>query len=139
MPPSRLGRLLYSAVFIGSALDHFGDMEGTVEYAEANDAPMADRLVPFSIGMVLSGALGVVVWRFPKLALGAIISFLAGVTPVMHDFWNLEGQEREAQQINFMKNLSLLGGALSLLSVAGNESGSSSGGTTDEKPITESL
>lgn len=118
MAPSRLGRLLYSAVFVGSALDHLQDMEGTIQYAKANDAPMADRLVPFSVGMVLFGAIGVALWRVPRLALGAISSFLVGVTPVMHDFWNREGQEREMQQINFMKNLSLLGAAIALLSLS---------------------
>jgi uncharacterized membrane protein YphA (DoxX/SURF4 family) len=105
---------------MGSALDHFQDMEGTIEYAEANDAPMAETIVPFSVGMALSGALGVVAWRVPKLALGTIASFLLGVTPIMHDFWNLEGQEREVQQINFMKNLSLLGAAIALFSQTGD-------------------
>ncbi|PSQ24253.1 quinol oxidase [Halobacteriales archaeon QS_8_65_32] len=130
MAPSRLGRLLYSAVFLGSAVEHFQDMEGTIEYAEANDAPMAEKLVPFSVGMALSGAAGVVFWRFPKLALGAIASFLAGVTPVMHDFWNLEGQNREIQQINFMKNLSLLGAAIAMFSLS---EGSTDGNRDDSQ------
>jgi putative oxidoreductase len=121
MAPSLIGRLLFSGVFIASALDHFQDMEGTIEYAKSKDAPMAETIVPFSVGMAAFGALGVILWRVPKLALGAIISFLFGVSPVMHDFWNQEGQQRSAEQNSFLKNVSILGAAIALLSVESAE------------------
>jgi uncharacterized membrane protein YphA (DoxX/SURF4 family) len=39
------------------------------------------------------------------------------VTPVMHDFWNSSGPAQMAEMGNFMKNLALFGGALTLLGV----------------------
>jgi putative oxidoreductase len=42
-----------------------------------------------------------------------LIAFLVPVTFTMHNFWAIhEAGERQMQMINFMKNLSMLGGAL---------------------------
>ena len=41
-----------------------------------------------------------------------IAAFLLGVTPKMHDFWNeTDPKEKMNNQVNFMKNAALLGGA----------------------------
>ena len=54
----------------------------------------------------------------PKLGGAAIIGFLAGVSPIMHDFWNHEDpNQRQADMIHFTKNMALLGGALVLAGV----------------------
>jgi uncharacterized membrane protein YphA (DoxX/SURF4 family) len=54
----------------------------------------------------------------PKLGALAIIGFLAGVSPVMHDFWRSENpEERQRNMIDFMKNAALAGGALALMGV----------------------
>ena len=54
----------------------------------------------------------------PKLGLLAIIGFLAGVSPFMHDFWNMEDpQQRQNEMVNFTKNLALAAGALALAGV----------------------
>jgi putative oxidoreductase len=48
-------------------------------------------------------------------AIGAwlIVQFLLIVTPIMHKFWGLtDPMMAQVQMINFMKNLSMLGGAL---------------------------
>jgi len=53
----------------------------------------------------------------PKFG-GAIIGFLAGVSPLMHDFWRAEDpNQRQNDMINFAKNLALLGGATALMAV----------------------
>jgi uncharacterized membrane protein YphA (DoxX/SURF4 family) len=54
----------------------------------------------------------------PKLGAAAIIGFLAGVSPIMHDFWNQEDPaKRQNEMINFSKNMALLGGALALAGI----------------------
>ncbi len=54
----------------------------------------------------------------PKLGSLAILGFLAGVSPIMHDFWrNEDPNERQINMINFMKNAALAGGALALMGV----------------------
>jgi len=54
----------------------------------------------------------------PKLGAATVIGFLAGVSPVMHDFWSAQDpNQRMNDMINFGKNLALLGGALALMGV----------------------
>lgn len=44
------------------------------------------------------------------------MTFLLGVTPVMHDFWN--SPEDPSQMIDFLKNLALFGCLLTYASMA---------------------
>ncbi len=53
----------------------------------------------------------------PKLGTSAVIGFLAGVSPVMHDFWNEPEEQRMNDMINFTKNTALVGGAMALMGV----------------------
>ena len=53
----------------------------------------------------------------PKLGTLAVMGFLAGVSPVMHDFWNEQAEQRMNDMINFTKNMALAGGAMALMAV----------------------
>lgn len=117
---SVLGRALFGGILAFMGLNGFRGMEGQVEYAESKDVPMAEFLVPFSHGMLALGGLGIALGRRPVASAGAVVTFFAGVTPQMHDFWNLEGDQQQQEMINFLKNTALLGAALTFL-VRGND------------------
>ncbi|HET7323696.1 MAG TPA: DoxX family protein [Halococcus sp.] len=112
---STLGRVLFGCVLAFTAIDNLRDLEAMTGYAESKDVPEAEKLVPFASGMLLLGSIGIALGRFPRLAGGAVAAFLVGVTPTMHDFWNMEEEQREQQIIHFLKNTALLGGALFFL------------------------
>jgi putative oxidoreductase len=112
---STLARTVFGGVLAFMALDNFRDMEGSIGYADAKGVPEADKLVPFSSGMLLFGSIAIVLGRVPRLAAGAIAAFFVGVTPQMHDFWNMEDDQREQEVIHFLKNIAMLGGALVFL------------------------
>jgi uncharacterized membrane protein YphA (DoxX/SURF4 family) len=115
-PPSLLARLLVGGVLAYMGLKNFRDIEGQVGYAEAKGVPYADQLVPFGSGMLCAGSLGVVLWRLPVVSAGAIASFLLGVTPTMHDFWNEDDEgQRQVEFYQFVKNVAILGAAVELL------------------------
>lgn len=127
-PPPLLARLLFGGAVGFMAGGNFLDIEGSIEYAESKGVPMADVLVPFASGMATVGAVGVVLWRLPTLAAGAVATFLAGITPTMHDFWTMEGQQREQQQFQFLKNVALFATALSFIQRARSLSSSDDSG-----------
>ncbi|XVH33731.1 DoxX family membrane protein (plasmid) [Haloferacaceae archaeon DSL9] len=114
-PPSLLGRLLFGGMLAAAAVNSFRGLEGQIAYAESKEIPYAKRLVPFSSGMLAAGSLGIVLWRFPKLAAGAVATFLAVVTPAMHDFWNASDEARQNELNHFIKNGAMLGAALAFL------------------------
>lgn len=113
--PSALGRLLFAAGVGTLAVDTFRNLEGQIAYAESKNVPNAEILVPFTGGMLGCGSLGIALWRLPTLSAGAVATFLASITPVMHDYWNADEGERSSQKIAFAKNLSLFGAALVFL------------------------
>ncbi|MDL5360967.1 DoxX family protein [Halalkalicoccus sp. NIPERK01] len=119
--PSLLGRLLFGGSLGLLAYSNFQELDAMIGYADSKDVPEADRLVPFASGMLAFGSLAIILWRVPRLAAGAIAGFLVGVTPLMHDFWNLEGQERDTEQTNFLQNLALLGAALAFIGRASED------------------
>jgi len=111
----RLGRLVFGLGMALQASEDFRDMDDTVEYAESAGVPFPDLLAPLASGMMLVGGLGVAFWRLPRVATGAVTSFLAVVTLTMHDFWNADPDDRDGERLAFFGNLAMFGGALAFL------------------------
>lgn len=116
--PFLLGRLIFGGFFINSGIHHFTDRESLSKYAGSKKVPMPDLAVQASGAALILGGASILFGVKPKLGALALIGFLAGVTPVMHDFWNLEDPEkRQGEMVNFMKNAALLGGAMALMAI----------------------
>ncbi|MFB6092999.1 MAG: DoxX family protein [Haloquadratum sp.] len=111
--PSRLGRALFGLGLALQASEDFRDIEDTIEYAESAGVPMPELAAPFASGMMLVGGLGIALWRLPRIATGAVVTFLAVVTPTMHDFWNED--DASGDRLAFFGNLAMFGAALVFL------------------------
>ncbi len=121
-PAFRVGRALLGGVLAFMALDNFRNREESVAYARSKGAPMPEVSVPVVSGLLLSGGLGIALWRYPRAAAAAAASFFVSVTPVMHDFWTLDDpEERQQQMIHFLKNTALLGATLALFALGRRE------------------
>lgn len=106
-----LGRLFYSAIFIGSGMGHFSS--GTINYAQMHGVPLAGFLVPFSGLIAMVGGFCILLGFKARIGAWLIVVFLIPVTLTMHAFWGIqEPALRVMQMAMFMKNLSLLGAAL---------------------------
>lgn len=106
-----VGRFLFSLIFILSGFNHFNSE--TIAYAANSGVPMATFLVPLSGLMIMIGGLSILLGYYARIGAALIMAFLIPVSFTMHAFWNIEdAQAAQMQMINFMKNLSLLGGAM---------------------------
>jgi uncharacterized membrane protein YphA (DoxX/SURF4 family) len=112
---SRLGRLLFGLGLALQASEDFRDMDDTVEYAESAGVPMPEVAAPFASGMMVVAGVGIALWRLPRLATGAAVTFLTVVTATMHDFWNADPEDRAGERLAFFGNLAMLGAALAFL------------------------
>jgi uncharacterized membrane protein YphA (DoxX/SURF4 family) len=120
-PPSALGRTLYSGVLAYMAIDGFRHNEKRVEAAADSGVPAPEFVVPFVTGMLFVANLGILLWKYPRASAGALVVFFVATTPVIHNYWTMEGAERRGNRINFLKNLALLGCSLMLLAEAASD------------------
>ena len=106
-----LGRLFFVLIFLMAGPNHFRSQ--TIAYAASQGAPLASIAVPFSGLLAIIGALSILLGYRAKLGAWLVALFLVGVTPMMHNFWAVsDPMMHQMQMIMFMKNLSMLGGAL---------------------------
>jgi putative oxidoreductase len=106
-----LGRLLYVLIFLMAAPNDF--TKQSIAYAASQGAPLASIGVPLMGVISLVGGLSILLGYRAKIGAWLIVLFLVLVTPIMHKFWSVaDPMMAQAQMINFMKNLSMLGGAL---------------------------
>jgi putative oxidoreductase len=106
-----LGRLFYVLIFLMAAPNDF--TKQGIAYAASQGAPLTSIGVPLMGIISLVGGLSILLGYRAKIGAWLIVLFLLIVTPIMHKFWNLtDPMMAQVQMINFMKNLSMLGGAL---------------------------
>ncbi|MGA9760933.1 MAG: DoxX family protein [Gaiellaceae bacterium] len=127
------GRILFAIMFFNSGLrGHIIGHKGTAAYARSAKVPFAELSVVVSGLMILVGSVLVALGTWGDLGALLIAAFLVAITPVMHAFWReREPMTRQSQQINFLKNLSLLGAALILFYVWNQLQGSAGLSLTD--------
>ena len=106
-----VGRILYALIFIVSGPNHFSSQ--TIAYAAAAGVPLASVLVPIAGVLAMAGGLSVALGYRARFGALGLIAFLVPVTFAMHAFWaESDPMTRMMQQVHFMKNVGLLGGAL---------------------------
>lgn len=117
-PPSLLARLLYAGTLLYMSVDGFRHNEKRVELARDRGVPMPELMVPFATGLLLVASLMLVLWAWPLVAALLVIVFFVSTTPAIHNFWEMEGKERNDNKINFCKNVALVGAAVAFLDEA---------------------
>ena len=110
-PVVLLGRFLFVLIFLMSGPRHF--LNQTIAYAASQGVPMASIAVPFSGVLALAGGLSILLGYRARIGAWLIVLFLAAVTPMLHRFWGVtDPMMYQMQFIMFMKNVSMIGGAL---------------------------
>jgi uncharacterized membrane protein YphA (DoxX/SURF4 family) len=115
-----LGRAAFGGFFLYSGVNHFREIEDMKAYASMKQIPYPEVAVKTTGTILIASGLSLILGIRPRLgALGAA-SFLAAVSPAMHDFWRQADPGRQKNEmIHFSKNMALLAAALSL---SGDES-----------------
>src|SRR5688572_1360187 len=109
-----LGRLLFSVIFLLSAPGHFTAMG--VEYGASAGVPLPGVLVPVAGLFLIIGGLSVLLGYHARVGAALLLLFLVPVTFYMHRFWGIDDPAMaQMQQVHFIKNVSLMGGALLLI------------------------
>jgi putative oxidoreductase len=113
-----LGRAVFALVVGYLALGNLLDLESSVGYAESKGAPLPSVTVPLGSVGLIAGAASVLFGVYPSVGALAVAALLVPITVTMHDFWTMAGQERQNEQVHFLKNVGLFGGALVFLALS---------------------
>ena len=108
----RLARPMLASIFISSSIPMLKDqsyLHGPIRDAGLSEPELLAKAHVYGN---LAGGLGLALNKFPRLAALGLALNLAPTTYVGHAFWKSPEDQKVMQQINFMKNLSLLGGLL---------------------------
>ncbi|WP_267241825.1 DoxX family membrane protein [Streptomyces sp. PR69] len=110
-----IGRILFAALFLTSALGHLTQTKAMAGYAASRGVPAA---VPATLGsglLLLAGGLSVLLGIWADLGALLLVAFLVPTALLMHAFWKeSDAQSRQLEMVHFQKDLALAGAALAL-------------------------
>ena len=113
-----IGRLLLGGFLLYNAYNHIFKTKDLTAYTEFKKIPMAKLAVVVSGLLLLFGGYSIIAGVRVTAGIVALVIFFIPVTFSMHAFWKEEvGQARQMDQVQFMKNLAILGAILMLLAI----------------------
>lgn len=114
-------RLAMSALFVSSGVDALRNPQPKADAAEDVAHAIGDRipglddadtetLIRLNAGVQVGAGALLAINRLPRPAAAALAASLMPTTAAAHRFWELDGQERRQQMLQFLKNAAIWGG-----------------------------
>lgn len=114
-----IGRILFGGYFLMNAYNHLVKTSNLVGYAQSKGVPSPKSAVIGSGILLLIGGLSIILGVYPVIGVISLVVFLLLVSFKMHAFWNIQDpMARMGEEVNFGKNVALIGAALMLLMIA---------------------
>jgi len=111
-----VGRIVFGGYWLMASFNHFKNLNHLSEYAQAKGTPSPSLAVAGSGMILLAGGVSMLLGVYPVIGIVLLIMFLLGASFQMHSFWKVDdAQMRQADMINFTKNLALVGALLMFL------------------------
>src|SRR5262245_43357332 len=108
-----IGRILFVALFLGSAFGHLPQTEAMAGYAGAKGVPSPQLAGQASGVLMLVGALLVLLGLWMDLGALLLVVFLVPTALLMHQFWKeTDAQAKQQEMVQFQKDMALAGAAL---------------------------
>jgi len=109
-PP--LGRVLLSLLFITSGIRKISGFDGTVGYIASKGLPLPQVAAAGTIFVEVVVGIALLIGFKARLSALIIAAFTVAASVVFHNYWAVPAEQVMMQQINFYKNLSIVGGLL---------------------------
>ena len=113
-----VGRLLFGGVLAFTGINHFIDTDAMAGYAEFKGLPAPRASVLLSGGLLIFGGLSLAAGIYPIIGAGGLAVFLLVSGIAMHDFWAVDGEDKQTEMTQFLKNVYGAGAAAAFLAVA---------------------
>ena len=112
------GRVLLGGFFIVSGLRHFQHLPMMAGFTGSKGVPSPKLAVMVSGLMIILGGISILLGVRPHWGIALVTAFLLPVTFLMHQYWkHTDPMMRINDQVNFMKNLAILGASWMLVAI----------------------
>jgi len=116
MPFYLAGRVLLGGFFIISGVRHFQHLPMMAGFTGSKGVPSPKLFVMLSGLMIILGGISILLGVRPHWGIALVSAFLIPVTLLMHQYWkHTDPMMRINDQVNFMKNVAILGACWTLL------------------------
>lgn len=104
-----IGRILIAQLFIYFGYTKIIGFAGTTGYIASKGLPLPQLLTLLTIVIEVGGGLMILVGYRARLAAAVLFLWMIPVSFLFHNYWSMEGPAVMANQVNFQKNLALMG------------------------------
>ena len=114
-PASLLGRVLLSAIFIIAGLEKIPGWTNTLGYMQSKGMHAASFFLACAIVIEIVGGLSILLGYRARVGALMLALYLVPVSLIFHNFWMLSGPDAQMQFVNFLKNITIIGGLLGIV------------------------
>lgn len=112
-----IGRVLFSLLFLIAGFGKIIHFEDNVAFIATQGLPFPAFLMILAIVFELGGSLLILIGWKARIGAAMIFVFVFAATLLVHDFWNYPEPEAKNQLLHFMKDITILGGAIYIMVV----------------------
>ena len=111
-----LGRVLMGGIFVQSGFGKLTGLDAFTNMLAQRGVPMPSIWSPIGAAVEFFGGLAIVFGLYTRYAAVLMILFVIVATAISHRYWEFADLgQRRIQEVNFFKNLTMIGGFLFLI------------------------
>src|SRR5690242_5944596 len=107
-----LGRILIGGIFVQSGFAKLMTLGAFAASLARNGVPVPEVMAPIGAAVEFGGGLAIVLGLGARYAALLMVAFVIVATGISHRFWEYAPPQRQAQVVNFAKNVAIIGGFL---------------------------
>jgi putative oxidoreductase len=108
------GRVLLSVLFILSAVGKIMTWDVNLQYMVSKGLPLIPVFLGAATAVELACGLALLFGWHARWGALLLVLYLIPLTLLFHNFWALSGPDRQTELVNFLKNLAIMGGLLTV-------------------------
>ncbi|MBR1172043.1 MULTISPECIES: DoxX family protein [Bradyrhizobium] len=115
-----IGRVLLAWVFVGSAYGALTNFSGSVSYFRSLNLPVPQLFTAINVVLEIVISVGLILGIGTRYCAILTFLFVLAATAIGHRYWEYPAGPQQIGQYNhFLKNISIMGGALLILVTGG--------------------
>lgn len=115
-----IGRIMLAWVFVGSAYGAMTNFSGSVSYFRSLNLPAPELFTTTTVALEVLISAGLILGIGTRYCAVLVCLFVLLATAIAHRYWEYPaGPQQFGQYNNFLKNISISGGALLILVTGG--------------------